>query len=147
MCNDTFSKILAFIGALVLGVITAVLHYVRVITDVRTLLYVGLGLAALMLVYVLSLLFGNERARRCLCRYASTLLYASLLTVLVSAVLLSIIVSESLILDTILLGVWATLLFFALIVLCMLVSCFISAQCNSCNTGGDAHCSNGACRF
>ncbi len=145
MSNDSFSKILAFIGALILGVVTAVLHYVRLLTDVRTLLFIGLGVAVSLLVFLLALLFGSERGWRCICRYASTLLYAAVLTLVASALLLALSTADiPTVVITILLGVWATLAFFALILFCMLVSCFISARCG-CGSSGENHCGGNAC--
>ncbi|MBQ8611780.1 MAG: hypothetical protein IJ412_08770 [Oscillospiraceae bacterium] len=157
MCNDTFSKILAFIGALVLGILVAVLYFTGVIVTLPIIAYIGLGAAIGILVFLLLVLFGADRGWRCVCRYASPLLYASVLAIAAAALLLAVASSGGIILLSILAGVWATLLFFAVILFLMFVSCFIASRCgcnapaehrgNDCRCGGEPHCSNGSCRF
>ena len=157
MCNDTFSKILAFIGALVLGIIVAVLYFTGIITALPVIAYIGLGVAVGLLVFLLLVLFGGDRGWRCLCRYASPLLYASVLAAAAAALLLSVVNTGGQVLLTVLAGVWATLLFFAVILFLLLVSCFIASRCG-CNAPSDhrcgenrcsnePHCSGGSCRF
>ncbi len=146
MCNDTFSKILAFIGALVLGVAIALLYNFSFITDPRTLVYVGIGLAAAMLVYMLVALFGTQRSSKCICNYAGPVTYASLLSLVAAAVTLAVTPATATAValrTTITLGVWSTLLFFAVILFIMFIDCIIKARCgckercstcDSCNT-------------
>ncbi len=150
MCNDTFSKILAFIGALVLGAVVAVLYFFGIIVALPVIVYIGLGVAIGLLVFLLVLLYTEERGSRCLCRYASPLLYACVLAV-VAAVLVLAVGTARVVLATVLAGAWATLLFFAVILFLMMVSCHISARCGcgapkDCRCG-EPRCSNGSCRF
>ncbi len=143
MCNDTFSKVLAFIGALVLGVAIALLYNFGFITDPRTLVYVGIGLAAAMLVYMLVALFGTERSGKCICNYAGPVIYASLLALVAAAVTLAVTPATATAValrTTITLGVWATLLFFAIILFILFLSCIINARCGSCNTCNSCGC-------
>lgn len=145
MCNDTFSKILAFIGALVLGALTALLHLTGVFMLVRTMAFIGLVLALGVAVYVLVLLAGEGR-ERCLCRYGSSLWYAAVLSA-VAAVLLLVVADAFGPLATVLVGVWATLAFFTLILLCMLVSCRLAQRCgcSPCAGNGEGRCTT--CRY
>ena len=143
MCNETFSKILAFLGALVLGVIAAVLYYVDVITNLNTPVYLSLGLSGVLLAFGLALLFTGGHDWRCLCRYASALLYGTVLSIAAAAAVLAV---STTLLRVIFTGVWATLAAFALIVFFMLIACRMSAHCG-CGASGEGRCQNGACRF
>lgn len=147
MCNnDAFSKILAFIGALVLGAVVAVLFCFGILPALAVLAYVGLAAAAAIVVFVLLVLFLGKHGTRCICRYAGTLLYAAVLSLVAAAVLLAVLPTGFLVLISILAGVWATLAFFALILFLMLVSCIISSRCG-CGSQSESCCSGGACRF
>ncbi len=146
MCNDSFSKILAFIGALVLGAVVAVLYYFGILSALPVLVYIGLALAAAALVFLLLVLLLSEHGTRCICRYASALLYASVLSLAAAALLLAVFPNGNQVLVTVLTGVWATLALFALILFLLLVACFITARCG-CGVPKDSCCSNGACRF
>ena len=146
MCNDSFSKILAFIGALVLGAVVAVLYFFGILTALPVLVYIGLALAAAALVFLLLVLLLGEHGTRCICRYASALLYAAVISIAAAALLLAVLPDGNQVLVTVLTGVWATLALFALVLFLLLVSCFITARCG-CNMPKENCCSAGSCRF
>lgn len=147
MCNnDAFSKILAFIGALVLGAVVAVLYLFGILPALAAAVYIGLAVSAAIVVFVLLVLFLSKHGTRCICRYAGTLLYAAVLALVAAAVLLAVLPTGFCLLIAILSGVWATLGFFALILFLMLVSCFISSRCG-CGSQSESCCSGGSCRF
>lgn len=150
MCNDSFSKILAFIGALILGVVTAILYACGILCEIHVLICISLALAVLTMILLLVLLFHSQHGMRCICRYASALFYALVLTIVLAALALAMSTCGCWIFTIILIGAWATLGFYALILFCMLISCFISARCG-CGSSGENrcsnNCSNNSCRF
>ncbi len=161
MCNDSFSKVLAFVGALVTGVVIALLYNQALILDARTLVYVGVAMSAAILVFITLVLFCGHHGWRCICGYASSLLYASVLSILATAVLLAVTPAAATAITlrtTIALGAWGTLTALAVILFLMMLTCIINARCGcgACSTcGGSANaCScqlngngNGNCRY
>ena len=146
MCNDSFSKILAFIGALVLGAVVALLSFFGILPALAVMVYIGLALSAAVLVFLLLVLLLGEHGIRCICRYAGAMMYAAVLSLAAAALLLAVLPVGFPVLIAVLAGVWATFAAFTLILFLMLVACFIAARCG-CGSQKESCCSNGSCRF
>ena len=127
--NDVVSKLLAFLGALVLGAAVAVLYGIGVLTAPLAAIYVALGLTVLILVVLLVLLFGCQRGWHCLCRWAGTLLAADLPALVLTALLAAALPPSPGILATIAVGVAFTPVFFSLLLLWLLLRCILQTHC------------------
>lgn len=130
-CNRGFNcTLLAVISAVVVGVVTAFLQALGIITVAAAFLPVtlGVGLGALVvLVPTAVAVYGTGLRSRCVCRSLNTTLIGALGTLLLSLVLLAIGITATSVLSAILVGV---LLFFLWLTFAA-AACFIrcAAQC------------------
>ena len=141
--SDTLSKVLAFLGALVLGAAVAVLYGTGLLTEPRIAIYVALGLTALILVVLLVLIFGCQRGWHCLCRWAGTLLAADLPALVLTGGLAAALPEAPAAVDSIAVGAVFATVFFSVILLGLLLRCVLLTHCGCrpcrcCRCGGDA---------
>jgi len=137
MCRDRFSKILAFIGALVAGIVAALLVNGGVLTDPAPITYVLLGLAAVCIICAILLILTRRRFGECLCQYLGSVLYAGAIAAVLAGVLLSMDLAAVSLPVTVVFGATVTLAVFALLLLCLLCGCILRAHCGcDCGCGG-----------
>lgn len=112
-CNSRFNcTLFAVISAVVVGVVTAFLQALGIITVAAAFLPVtfGIGLGSLVVLIPTAIaVHGTELRSRCLCRSLSTVLFGVLGTLLLSLVLLAFGITATSVFSAILVGV---LLFF-----------------------------------
>ena len=130
-CNRSFNcTLFAVISAVVVGVVTAFLQALGLITVAAAFLPVtlGIGLGALaVLVPTAVVVHGTGLRSRCVCRSLNTVLFGVLGTLLLSLVLLAIGITATSVFSAILVGV---LLFFLWLTFAA-AACFVrcAAQC------------------
>ena len=140
--NDVVSKLLAFLGALVLGAAVAVLYGTEVLTQPRIAVYAALGLTVLILLVLLVTLLGCQRGWHCLCRWAGTLLAADLPALVLTGGLAAALPDAPGVVDAIAVGVTFTPVFFSLILLGLLLRCILRSHCG-CRPRRDCRCECG----
>lgn len=130
-CNCNFNCTLAaVISSVVVGVVTAFLQILGIITVGTAFLWVALGIAVVYLaglVWASALSRGRERAL-CLCRTLNTLLAGVLGTALLSLVLLAVGVVATSVLSAVLVGLLVFFLWLTVAASACYVRC--AADCN-----------------
>lgn len=130
-CNCNFNCTLAaVISSVVLGVVTAFLQILGIITVGTAFLWVALGIAVVYLaglVWASALSRGRDRTP-CLCRTLNTLLVGLLGTALLALVLLAVGVTATSVLSAVLVGILVFFLWLTLASSACYVRCV--ADCN-----------------